>query len=104
MGRKETDEDDPLLPGYLRAVKTAKCSDSKKDLGSLIAHKKERMSMDRAFRTSSSSSNADVGSKSEKEEGEKKSEEEEAKEEEPRRRSVELQRRESELTRHVTIF
>jgi len=80
------------MPGYLRAMHDFPTKDSKNDIGLLISHKKDRLSMDEAR---------------EKVPVQKKTEEEKATTQppvQPPRKSAELERQDSANVRKVQVL
>ena len=98
LRRKSHDDNDDKnnstknMPGYLRAMHDFPTKDSKNDIGLLISHKKDRLSMDEAR---------------EKVPVQKKTEEEKQTTKtpvQPRRKSVELERQDSANVRKVQVL
>jgi|TARA_B110000003_G_scaffold195544_1_gene194254 hypothetical protein len=96
LRRKSHDDNDDNafknMPGYLRAMHDFPTKDSKNDIGLLIAHKKDRLSMDEAR---------------EKVPVQKKTEEEKQTTRapvQPPRKSVELERQDSANVRKVQVL
>tara|TARA_B100001778_G_C18390994_1_gene539751 strand:- start:115 stop:435 length:321 start_codon:yes stop_codon:yes gene_type:complete len=98
LRRKSHDDNDDnnssktVMPGYLRAMHDFPTKDSKNDIGLLISHKKDRLSMDEAR---------------EKVPVQKKTEEEKQMTRapvQPPRKSVELERQDSANVRKVQVL
>ena len=97
LRRKSHDDNDDKnsnknMPGYLRAMHDFPTKDSKNDIGLLIAHKKDRLSMDEAR---------------EKVPVQKKTEEEKQTTQpfvQPARKSAELERQDSANVRKVQVL
>ena len=98
LRRKSHDDNDDnnssktVMPGYLRAMHDFPTKDSKNDIGLLIAHKKDRLSMDEAR---------------EKVPVQKKTEEEKQTTQppvQPPRKSAELERQDSANVRKVQVL
>jgi len=98
LRRKSHDDNDDnnssktLMPGYLRAMHDFPTKDSKNDIGLLISHKKDRLSMDEAR---------------EKVPVQKKTEEEKQTTKtpvQPPRKSAELERQDSANVRKVQVL
>ena len=98
LRRKSHDDNDDnnssktVMPGYLRAMHDFPTKDSKNDIGLLISHKKDRLSMDEAR---------------EKVPVQKKTEEEKQTTRapvQPPRKSVELERQDSANVRKVQVL
>ena len=97
LRRKSHDDNDDnnsktMMPGYLRAMHDFPTKDSKNDIGLLISHKKDRLSMDEAR---------------EKVPVQKKTEEEKQTTKppvQPPRKSVELERQDSATVRKVQVL
>ena len=98
LRRKSHDDNDDnnssktVMPGYLRAMHDFPTKDSKNDIGLLISHKKDRLSMDEAR---------------EKVPVQKKTEEEKATTQppvQPPRKSAELERQDSANVRKVQVL
>ena len=98
LRRKSHDDNDDnnssktVMPGYLRAMHDFPTKDSKNDIGLLIAHKKDRLSMDEAR---------------EKVPVQKKTEEEKQTTKtpvQPPRKSAELERQDSANVRKVQVL
>ena len=88
----DNDENSENMPGYLRAMHDFPTKDSKNDIGLLISHKKDRLSMDEAR---------------EKVPVQKKTEEEKQTTQppvQPPRQSAELERQDSANVRKVQVL
>jgi hypothetical protein len=88
----DNDDNSKNMPGYLRAMHDFPTKDSKNDIGLLISHKKDRLSMDEAR---------------EKVPVQKKTEEEKAMTQppvQPPRKSAELERQDSANVRKVQVL
>ena len=88
----DNEDNSKNMPGYLRAMHDFPTKDSKNDIGLLISHKKDRLSMDEAR---------------EKVPVQKKTEEEKATTQPPvqlPRKSVELERQDSANVRKVQVL
>jgi hypothetical protein len=88
----DNDENSENMPGYLRAMHDFPTKDSKNDIGLLISHKKDRLSMDEAR---------------EKVPVQKKTEEEKQTTQppvQPPRKSAELERQDSANVRKVQVL
>ena len=88
----DNDENSENMPGYLRAMHDFPTKDSKNDIGLLISHKKDRLSMDEA---------------KEKVPVQKKTEEEKQTTQppvQPPRKSAELERQDSANVRKVQVL
>jgi len=88
----DNDENSENMPGYLRAMHDFPTKDSKNDIGLLISHKKDRLSMDEAR---------------EKVPVQKKTEEEKQTTQppvQPPRKSAELERQDSAAVRKVQVL
>jgi len=88
----DNDDNSKNMPGYLRAMHDFPTKDSKNDIGLLISHKKDRLSMDEAR---------------EKVPVQKKTEEEKQTTRapvQPPRKSVELERQDSANVRKVQVL